>query len=121
MQVTEIDLTHIKPAESGDRAKDKKGQEEMNQQAQERIVQLRQELRHHNYRYYELDDPEITDAEYDRLFDELEKLENQYPDEMSTRASPPSSVAEYFASSPTQTIGWPAGEKCRCPKCGGKK
>ena len=32
-----------------------------------RAAQLRETLNYHNYRYYELDDPEIPDAEYDRL------------------------------------------------------
>jgi DNA ligase (NAD+) len=47
--------------------------------ARRRAGELRQELRHHNYRYYILDDPEIPDAEYDRLFRELLDLERRYP------------------------------------------
>ncbi len=44
-----------------------------------RISELRQNINYHNYRYYVLDDPEITDEEYDRLFRELEDLENAHP------------------------------------------
>ncbi|MBF0470537.1 MAG: NAD-dependent DNA ligase LigA [Gammaproteobacteria bacterium] len=40
---------------------------------------LRQQLRHHDYRYYVLDDPEIPDAAYDRLFQRLQQLEQRYP------------------------------------------
>ena len=46
---------------------------------QEKIAKLRDLIRYHDYRYYVLDDPEISDAEYDRLFRELEQLEEQYP------------------------------------------
>lgn len=53
----------------------------------ERIKQLRGQLNHHNYRYYVLDDPEIPDAVYDRLFRELHSLEQQYP-ELVTPDSP---------------------------------
>jgi DNA ligase (NAD+) len=45
-----------------------------------RIAELSRLIDYHNSRYYILDDPEITDAEYDRLFDELTQLESQYPD-----------------------------------------
>ena len=50
------------------------------QQARERAEQLRSELNHHNYLYYVLDAPEIPDAEYDRLFRELQALETTYPE-----------------------------------------
>jgi len=40
---------------------------------------LRDKINYHNYRYYVLDNPEITDAEYDRLFDRLIELEKKYP------------------------------------------
>jgi DNA ligase (NAD+) len=46
---------------------------------QERVDALRELLHHHAHRYYVLDDPEIPDAEYDRLFRELQELEAQYP------------------------------------------
>ncbi len=45
----------------------------------QRIEELRERIRYHNYRYYVLDNPEISDAEYDRLFDELGALEDKYP------------------------------------------
>lgn len=48
---------------------------------------LRQTLRHHNHRYYVLDDPEISDAEYDQLFGELQALEAQWPS-LATPDSP---------------------------------
>ena len=43
------------------------------------IQELRKTLHHHNYRYYVLDDPEISDSEYDRLMQELIRLETIYP------------------------------------------
>ena len=54
--------------------------------------QLRSEIEEHNYRYYALDEPSIPDAEYDRLFRRLQKLETDYP----TLVSP---------DSPTQRVG----------------
>ncbi len=53
----------------------------------ERANALRQALHHHNYRYYVLDDPEVSDAEYDRLMRELMGLESEYP-ELKTPDSP---------------------------------
>jgi len=44
-----------------------------------RLEELRQALHHHNYRYYVLDDPEISDAEYDRFMNELIALERRHP------------------------------------------
>lgn len=46
----------------------------------QRLQQLRQELLHHSHRYYVLDDPEIPDAEYDRLMRELQRLEERFPE-----------------------------------------
>jgi len=51
------------------------------------IEDLRKKIHYHNYRYYVLDEPEISDAEYDRLFKELEELESKYP-ELITPDSP---------------------------------
>lgn len=48
--------------------------------AKKEIRKLTDELNYHNYRYYVLDDPVISDAEYDRLFDRLAELESEYPD-----------------------------------------
>ena len=56
------------------------------------IERLRRELEHHNYRYYVLDDPIVSDAEYDDLFRRLESLEAEHPE----LASP---------DSPTQRVG----------------
>ena len=49
-------------------------------QAAQRIQSLREQLNHHSYQYYVLDDPEIPDVEYDRMYRELQELERQYPD-----------------------------------------
>jgi DNA ligase (NAD+) len=46
----------------------------------ERAAELRQIVDHHLYRYHVLDDPEISDAEFDRLFDELVALEEEHPE-----------------------------------------
>jgi DNA ligase (NAD+) len=51
------------------------------------IDTLRDQIRHHEYRYYVLDDPEISDAEFDRLMNELKKLEAAHP-ELITPDSP---------------------------------
>jgi DNA ligase (NAD+) len=60
--------------------------------AWKRIADLRNIIEYHNKRYYQQDNPEISDAEYDRLMRELQDLEYQYPD-------------EHLASSPTQRVG----------------
>ena len=52
-----------------------------------RIEQLKKQLNHHNYRYYVLDSPEISDAEYDELMRELKQLEEEHP-EFLTEDSP---------------------------------
>jgi DNA ligase (NAD+) len=57
-----------------------------------RAAALREQLNYHNYRYYVLDDPEIPDAEYDRLLRELQDLEAAHPDLVTT-------------DSPTQRVG----------------
>jgi DNA ligase (NAD+) len=43
-----------------------------------KVEKLREEIEYHNYLYYVLDQPEIPDAQYDRLMRELEKLEEQF-------------------------------------------
>ena len=53
----------------------------------DRILKIREELRNHNYRYYVLSDPVISDGEYDKLLRELEKLETAHP-ELITLDSP---------------------------------
>ena len=52
-----------------------------------RVAQLREQIDYHNYRYYVLDDPEIPDAQYDRLMRELQTLEAEHP-ELVTPDSP---------------------------------
>ncbi len=52
-----------------------------------RVENLREEIEYHNYRYYILDQPEISDAQYDRLMRELEEIEAEYP-ELRTPNSP---------------------------------
>ncbi len=58
----------------------------------EKVRELREQLNRHNHRYYILDNPEISDAEYDRLFDELLALEKANP-------------ALVTSDSPTQRVG----------------
>ena len=55
--------------------------------AEVRLVELRELIHHHNHRYHVLDSPEIADAEYDKLFDELLALEAAHP-ELATADSP---------------------------------
>jgi DNA ligase (NAD+) len=55
--------------------------------AGDRATELRRVISHHNQRYYVLDDPEISDEEYDALFDELRRLEEEHP-ELRTPDSP---------------------------------
>ena len=50
------------------------------QAAEQRIEALRTEINRHNRLYYEEDRPEVSDAEYDRLFRELQEMEKQFPD-----------------------------------------
>ncbi len=53
----------------------------------QRIAELREELHYHNHRYYVLDDPVISDHDYDRLFHELKRIEEEHP-ELVTPDSP---------------------------------
>lgn len=55
--------------------------------AKKRVEELRREIEYHNYRYYVLDDPVISDAEFDALMRELEELERRFP-ELVTPESP---------------------------------
>ena len=47
---------------------------------QRRVARLRSDINRHNHRYHVLDDPEVSDAEYDRLLTELRRLESEYPE-----------------------------------------
>jgi DNA ligase (NAD+) len=60
--------------------------------ARSRAEELRRRIDHHNHRYYVLDDPEVPDAEYDRLMRELQDLEARFP-------------ALVVPESPTQRVG----------------
>jgi DNA ligase (NAD+) len=57
-----------------------------------RVEALREQIRYHEHRYYVLDDPEISDAEYDALMNELKSAENEHPELLTT-------------DSPTQRVG----------------
>ena len=59
-----------------------------------RVEELRREIRYHNYRYYVLNSPVVSDAEYDRLLSELRLLEEQHPELVTP-------------DSPTQRVGAP--------------
>ncbi|MBS0152574.1 MAG: NAD-dependent DNA ligase LigA [Nitrospira sp.] len=61
---------------------------------EDRLAELKNQIRHHDYQYYVKDHPEISDGEYDRLFRELLDLELKYPDLVT-------------ADSPTQRVGAP--------------
>jgi DNA ligase (NAD+) len=56
-----------------------------------RAAELRRLVEHHNYRYHVLDSPEVSDAEYDALYDELTRLEAEHPD-LRTPDSPTARV-----------------------------
>jgi DNA ligase (NAD+) len=57
------------------------------------LESLQQQIRHHNYRYHVLDDPEVPDAEYDRLMRQLQAIESKYP-ELITEDSPTQRVGD---------------------------
>ncbi len=59
-----------------------------------KVEKLREEIEYHNYRYYVLDQPEISDAQYDRLMRELEKIEAEHP-ELRTPNSPTQRVGAH--------------------------
>jgi len=64
---------------------------------EKRASELRDVLDYHLYRYHVLDDPEVTDAEYDRLYDELAALEEANPELVTP-------------GSPTQRVGAPPSD-----------
>ncbi len=65
-----------------------------------RVEELRKEINYHNYRYYVLDSPVIPDVEYDKLMEELKRLEAQYPELVTP-------------DSPTQRVGAPPAKEFR--------
>jgi DNA ligase (NAD+) len=73
---------------------------ETDERIRHRLQELREEINRHNHLYYVLDSPEITDAEYDRLFDELAALEKEHPELVTP-------------DSPTRRVGAPPLEEFR--------
>jgi len=65
-----------------------------------RVDQLRAEINHHNYLYYVLDSPEISDAEYDDLMRELKELETKYPQLLA-----PDSPTQRVGAAPVAAFG----------------
>jgi len=65
-----------------------------------RAAELRRQLAHHDYRYYVLDDPQVPDAEYDRLMRELRELEAAHPELIT-----PDSPTQRVAGTPSATFG----------------
>ena len=65
-----------------------------------RLDDLRKKIHYHNYRYYVLDEPEISDAEYDRLFQELEVLERKHPELVT-----PDSPTQRIGAKPLEEFG----------------
>ncbi len=66
-------------------------------EARKRADELRAQIEHHDYRYHVLDDPEISDAEYDALVRELREIEDRFPELITP-------------DSPTQRVGAPPSE-----------
>src|SRR5947207_3703756 len=68
--------------------------------ARKRVEELHEQVNHHSYRYHVLDDPEVSDYDYDRLVRELQDLEAEFP-ELITPDSPTQRVggapADLFA------------------------
>jgi len=68
--------------------------------AEARVAELRKQIAYHDKRYYELDDPEIPDAEYDKLMNELRALEGEYPDLIT-----PESPTQHVSGAPSEGFG----------------
>ncbi len=66
----------------------------------QRAAELRQEINHHNYRYYVLDSPLISDAQYDKLLRELQELEAKHPELIT-----PDSPTQRVGAAPSQEFG----------------
>jgi len=69
-------------------------------EVKERIEQLKAQINYHNYRYYVLDSPEISDAEYDELMRELKQLEEKYPQFLT-----PDSPTQRVGAAPVEAFG----------------
>src|ERR1044072_4807088 len=72
----------------------------MKKDAEARVVELRALIDNHNHRYYVLDDPEVSDAEYDRLMLELRALEKEFPDLVT-----PDSPTQRVGAAPAAAFG----------------
>ncbi len=68
--------------------------------ARDRAESLREQINYHNYRYYVLDSPEISDAGYDGLMRELQELEQQYPELIT-----PESPTQRVGAAPIEAFG----------------
>ena len=68
--------------------------------ARQRVAELRKLINYHNYRYYVLDSPEISDAQYDQLMRELKRLEEQYPQLVA-----PDSPTQRVGAAPVEAFG----------------
>ena len=73
------------------------GDERARAEAKVRVEELRERINHHSYRYHVLDDPEVSDAEYDELVGELRRLEEAFPELITP-------------DSPTQRVGGPVSD-----------
>jgi DNA ligase (NAD+) len=83
-----------------------------------RAAELREQLRHHGYRYYVLDDPEITDDKYDALLDELRAIEAEHPELLTpdsptqrTGGEPVSGLAKVTHEQPMLSLANARGEE----------
>lgn len=70
------------------------------EEAKEAVEALREAIRYHNYRYYILDDPAISDAEYDELLADLQELETKFPTVQS-----PDSPTQQVGGEPREELG----------------
>jgi len=70
------------------------------QTSKNRVEELRTEIAYHDYRYYTLDDPQVSDAEYDRLMRELKDLEARHPELIT-----PDSPTQRVSGQPTEAFG----------------
>jgi DNA ligase (NAD+) len=68
--------------------------------AEARVAELRKQIAYHDERYYVLDEPELPDAEYDKLMIELRALEAEYPDLIT-----PESPTQHVAGAPSEEFG----------------
>ena len=74
--------------------------EDLEEKIRQRIEQLKAAINYHSYRYYVLDSPEISDAEYDELMRELRQLEEKYPQFLT-----PDSPTQRVGAAPVEAFG----------------